>query len=243
MTIRVWDIPRLTCLRVFHEEQDVLDVAVCGRTVAAFTNDDVVVVWDADSGACVMRLELRMADVVEDPGILTREVKIQLSKWHVVCGFENTWFITMCRVKKAAVHCLFQTFVPHPNEATDSSSYPTVLSIYDDLLSPEEEEVTSPIPSTVSPISTLGLDVITDFNMEPTLAGPHLLATVEDQNGEVYVVQWDFRAMKKSVCGGGNGERGYRFGGRERGLEKRRLEDEGGTLVFEYANYYLCYEI
>ncbi|KAJ3202282.1 hypothetical protein HDU67_000652, partial [Dinochytrium kinnereticum] len=83
--------------------------------------------------------------------------------------------------------------------------------------------------------------VITDFNMEPSLAGPHLVATVEDTTGEVYLVQWDFRSFSvgyQGGCGGGK-RRGW---GRKRGIEKRRLDDEGGPLVFDYANFFLCYE-
>ncbi|KAJ3207016.1 hypothetical protein HDU67_007804, partial [Dinochytrium kinnereticum] len=108
MTVRVWDIPSLRCIRTFHHV-DALDVAVCGRSVACFTNDDVVVVWDADTGSVVFWLELRDAEAIVDLSILTREVKIQMSKWYIVCGFENTWFVTMSRETKKVTHSLQQS--------------------------------------------------------------------------------------------------------------------------------------
>ncbi|KAJ3108283.1 hypothetical protein HDU96_007565 [Phlyctochytrium bullatum] len=241
LVVRIWDLNRMACCRIF-KDLDALDLALCERAVACFTNDDIVGVWDVDTGNQTIRVDLRAASAIPDAGILSREVKVQLSKWFIVCGFEI---------------CVWDM---RPNHGT----------LLYRLSEARALQLLGGFPTSTQ-------EVITDFNMESVVAGPYLLATVEDTTGEVYVVQWDFRSFRRAVESSsadgvppqitsarkylptnqhqdqppppgrvqswvGHKYDKYLFSGRERKFEKRKLDDEGGPLIFDYANYWLCYE-
>ncbi|KAJ3095293.1 hypothetical protein HDU97_007100, partial [Phlyctochytrium planicorne] len=174
LTIRVWDLKKMKCIWKV-EEVDALDLAMeCdagksgGSCLACFNNNDEVIVWDVLQGEMRMRLDLRRLAVAEggiggvqfDLDILSREVKIHMSRWAIVCGFENTWFLTINRASHQVMHCLheeseviglgeedivngepmhndqiFSNVGGIPSRGNhEAASYPTVLGMYEYFL-------------------------------------------------------------------------------------------------------------
>ncbi|KAJ3286657.1 hypothetical protein HK104_008925 [Borealophlyctis nickersoniae] len=257
----------MTCIRVF-EGVDVLDVAIHERLVACYDNDNVVGVWCVDQGRKIKHIDLRVLEGV-DEGVMSREVKVAV--WgDIVClhGFadslahsvkntvQNSVFLVLSLETGKLVHTLSEP-AHHRREEYDSTSYPTVLALYDGILvsrgvrchelcvwSTRTGQLLYRLSESSSVHALLGSpppdpnEVITDFTLDPR--GTFVMCTVENEGGEVYVLAWDFES---GVGGGERGKGVRRKGERERGFERRSLEDGGGGVEFEYTNFWLCYEM
>ncbi|KAJ3031302.1 hypothetical protein HDV00_008392 [Rhizophlyctis rosea] len=269
-----------------RERVDILDVAIWERRVAWYDNENCVGVFDLgeDGGKGKgpgvkgkrrgsregggeekgtgdvevvdrMKIELRRVEGI-DREILNKEVKIAVWDDTVVCGFENYTFL-LFSITTGTLTSILSEPIQHRRHEFDSSSYPTVVALFDGLLISRGVRChelciwqTHPTPRLLyrlsepraihalsgTPPPETG-DVITDFTVEK--GGRLILATVEAVEGDVYCLGWEF-----DECGGlgSMAARGVR-GGRGRRFERRSLEEFGsGDGGFEYTGFWLCYE-
>ncbi|TPX55639.1 hypothetical protein PhCBS80983_g05151 [Powellomyces hirtus] len=242
-TMRVWNVHNMTCIRVLRGV-DVLDCAIHENVLVSYNNDNVIDVWDITLPDKLNRIDMRHFDV--DASILTREVKIAVWGDNIVCGFENTVFLVICRIRGILKFTLSEPSIYH-REEFESTSYPTVLAMYDNILVSRgircheiciwdltTGDLLYRLSESISFQTTIGYpirpsEVITDFTLDAR--GSFLMCTVENEGGDVYLLAWDFRRLPKA----GSSER-------ERTYEKRTLENIAGDVRFEYTNFWLCYE-
>ncbi|KAJ3175145.1 hypothetical protein HDU87_006380 [Geranomyces variabilis] len=270
-TMCVWDLERSHCVRVLRGV-DVLDCAIHENVLVSYNNDNVIDVWDVREADRINRIDVRLFGDV-DSTVLTREVKIAVWGDNIVCGFENTVFLVICRIRGILKFTLSEPAAYHRDEF-DSTSYPTVLAMYDNILfsrgvrcheicvwNLDTGELLYRLSESISFQTAVGhpirpSEVITDFTLDSR--GSFLMCTVENEGGDVYLLAWDFRKAPR----GGEGVAGAaatavtagaaEVGGggvvgakqeRERRYEKRSLEGVAGEVRFEYTNFWLCYEV
>ncbi|KND00847.1 uncharacterized protein SPPG_03951 [Spizellomyces punctatus DAOM BR117] len=259
-TMRVWDLATFDCIHVIGGV-DVLDCAIHENILVSYNNDNIIDVWDVKAKIRLTRIDVRKFEHV-DPTVLTREVKIAVWGDTVVCGFENTVFLVISRIDGTLRHTLSEP-TQHHREEYDSTHYPTVLAMYDNILVSRGVRcheicvwdlhagvLLYRLSESLSFQSTVGYpirpnEVITDFTLDAR--GSFLMCTVENEGGDVYLLAWDFRKapgtqedtanMPETVT------RRMRRKEKERRFEKRSLESVAGDIQFEYTNFWLCYEI
>ncbi|KAJ3147936.1 hypothetical protein HDU89_005010 [Geranomyces variabilis] len=266
-TMCVWDLERSQCARVLRGV-DVLDCAIHENVLVSYNNDNVIDVWDVREADRINRIDVRLFGNV-DATVLTREVKIAVWGDNIVCGFENTVFLVICRIRGILKFTLAEPAVYHRDEF-DSTSYPTVLAMYDNILfsrgvrcheicvwNLDTGELLYRLSESISFQTAVGhpirpSEVITDFTLDSR--GSFLMCTVENEGGDVYLLAWDFRKAPRG--GGGDGAASASAAAvtagvsgvgarqeRERRYEKRSLEGVAGEVRFEYTNFWLCYEV
>ncbi|KAI9105783.1 hypothetical protein DFS34DRAFT_600858 [Phlyctochytrium arcticum] len=243
-TLRVWDLRTLSCVQII-EGVDVLDCAIHEDWLASYNNDNIIQVWHLGVGRRRQTLQVDVHSFDDIDGrVFTREVKIAIWGDRVVCGFENSVFMVICRHSGDLLHTLSEP-VAHHREEYDSTHYPTVLALYDSILISRgvrchelcvwdlvEGQLLYRLSESFSFQDIVGFptrpnEVITDFTLDAR--GTFLMCTVENEAGDVYLLAWDFRK-------GGSKER-------ERQFVKRSLEYVAGDwMQLEYKNYWLCYE-
>ncbi|KAJ3156643.1 hypothetical protein HDU86_003867 [Geranomyces michiganensis] len=205
-TMCVWDLSRSQCVRVLRGV-DVLDCAIHENVLVSYNNDNVIDVWDVREADRINRIDVRLFGNV-DATVLTREVKIAVWGDNIVCGFENTVFLVICRIRGILKFTLAEPAVYHRDEF-DSTSYPTVLAMYDNILfsrgvrcheicvwNLDTGELLYRLSESISFQTAVGhpirpSEVITDFTLDSR--GSFLMCTVENEGGDVYLLAWDFR--------------------------------------------------
>ncbi|KAI8820150.1 uncharacterized protein EV422DRAFT_531843 [Fimicolochytrium jonesii] len=205
-TMRIWDLTTLSCIRVMRGV-DVLDCATHENILVSYNNDNVIDVWDVETHTRLRKIDVRKFAGVE-PSVLTREVKIAVWGDHIVCGFENTVFLIISRLDGTLTHTLSEPRHYH-REEFDSTSYPTVLAMYDNILVTrgirchemcvwdlKAGTLLYRLSESISFQATIGhpirpSEVITDFTLDAR--GSFLMCTVENEGGDVYLLSWDFR--------------------------------------------------
>ncbi|KAJ3004519.1 hypothetical protein HKX48_001175, partial [Thoreauomyces humboldtii] len=247
-SMRVWSLDTLECVRILHGV-DVLDCAIQENILVSYNNDNVIDVWDVNVTERLNRIDVRRFPTAMDPTVLTREVKIAVWGDTIVCGYENTVFLVICRHTGSLRFTLTEPTHYH-REEFDSTSYPTVLAMYDNILVSRgirchemclwdltTGSLLYRLSESIGFQATVGhpirpSEVITDFTLDAT--GRFLMCTVENEGGDVYLLAWDFRKVgegnavfkRRGVVGGGAKEK-------ERVYEKRSLEGVAGEVRFE----------